>query len=666
LKRIRKILIANRGEIAGRILEAAWELGIETAIVYTIADQHAPYLEFSNEKYLLKGDSLQETYLNRQLLIDIAIASKADAIHPGYGFLSEDAEFASMVKDNGLYWIGPSPEIVRIMGDKLAARKVAVEAGVPVSEVLEGGPEEILNALNGIKFPLMIKANAGGGGRGMRIVHTREDLKPMAQLASIEAEKFFGSKNIFAEQYIEDAKHIEVQVVGDKHGNYAHLFERECSVQRRYQKIIEEAPSTALSPETREKITQAAIKLVKSVSYDNVGTVEFLMDKEQNFYFIEMNTRIQVEHPVTEMITGIDLVKEQIRIAEGKKLSFEQKDVKINGHSIECRICAEDIENGFIPSPGTISNYIEPSVNNIRIDSAVDDDSIVTPEYDSMLAKMISWGENRTDAIETMISGLDGFVLQGVKTNIELHKAILRNKDFVKNEVYTNIFDQDHSDILDEANRSKTDIRIVAINAAIYSVFRPELVDERGVNIWKRIGNWRGLLRKSYIYQTQQIDIQICSYSENSISIELNNEELNAEIISMNPYSFSFRFDGQVHLSYFSNTENKLIFNSGKHQFELKDELLERTKINSNKQPGNGNGNADCFIRSPLPGKLVKVLVEEGDRIEPGMPLIIVESMKTESQLRSNCSGLVLSLKAQAGQQVKMKEILIEIEPDKS
>lgn len=437
----KKILIANRGEIALRIIRACKELNIKSVIVYSEADRESLPVQLADEAYCIGPAPSGKSYLNITNIISAAEVSGADAIHPGYGFLAENANFAEICEDCGITFIGPSRHAIEYMGNKALARSTMIEAGVSVVPGSEGainGEEEALKIAKEIGYPILIKASAGGGGRGMRVAHSEDDLLKSIQAAKNEAQAAFGNGDVYLEKYVSQPRHIEFQILGDKEGNVVYLGERDCSVQRRNQKVIEEAPSVALSSALRHQMGEEAIKAAKAVDYYNAGTIEFLLDEDNNFYFIEMNTRIQVEHPVTELITGIDLIKEQIRIADGESLGYGQNDIRIDGWAIECRINAEDPDKNFMPHPGTVLRYHPPGGPGVRMDSAAYAGYKIPPFYDSMIGKLIVWGRDRDEAIRRMQRALDEFVIEGVPTTIPFHKKVLNNAFFRRGEVYTN------------------------------------------------------------------------------------------------------------------------------------------------------------------------------------------------------------------------------------
>jgi acetyl-CoA carboxylase biotin carboxylase subunit len=436
-----KILIANRGEIALRIIRACKEMGIRTVAIYSEADRNSLHAHYADEAFCVGPAAGNRSYLNIPNIISAATLAGVDAIHPGYGFLAENARFAEICETHRIKFIGPSAEAIEKMGDKAVAKQTMKNAGVPVVPGSDGiitGEKSAIPMANEIGYPVIIKASAGGGGRGMRVVYNEDELQNAYHTAQAEADAAFGNPEVYMEKYIEEPKHIEVQILMDEYGNGVYLGERDCSVQRRHQKVIEEAPSPAVTPEIRRRLGEAALAGAKSVGYANAGTIEFLLDKNGRFYFMEMNTRIQVEHPVTEMITGTDLIKEQIKIASGAKLSFQQSDIVIRGHAIECRINAEDPAYNFRPSPGKITLYHIPGGPGVRVDSAAYQEYQIPPYYDSMIAKLIVWEDTREAAISRMIRALGEFEIEGIKTTIPFHLEVLSNPYFQKGEVYTN------------------------------------------------------------------------------------------------------------------------------------------------------------------------------------------------------------------------------------
>jgi len=429
-----KILVANRGEIALRIMRSAREMGIKTVAVFSETDRNSPHVRYADEAVCIGPPSSKESYLRGDKIIEVAKLLEVDAIHPGYGFLSENAAFAKLVEENGITFIGPTPEAIEVMGSKLAAKEAAKKFDIPMVPGSEGAIKNIdearrLAEITG--YPILIKASAGGGGKGMRVVNAPEELEEQIQRAQSEAINAFGDGSVFIEKYVGSPKHIEVQILGDNYGNIVYLFERECSIQRRHQKVVEEAPSSCLTPEKRKAIGEAAVKVGKSCAYIGAGTVEFLVDEELNFYFLEMNTRLQVEHPVTEMITGIDLVKEQIKVARGEKLSFTQEDLQMRGHAIELRVYAEDPMNNFLPDIGKLLQYKKPEGPGVRVDDGYEEGMAIPIYYDPMLAKLIAYGKDRTEAIDRLIRAIDDYRIEGVKNTLAFGRFVLLHPDFV-------------------------------------------------------------------------------------------------------------------------------------------------------------------------------------------------------------------------------------------
>ncbi|HHX01459.1 MAG TPA: acetyl-CoA carboxylase biotin carboxylase subunit [Firmicutes bacterium] len=440
-----KILVANRGEIALRIIRACRELNIKTVAIYSEADRGSLHVKYADEAVCIGPAVSQSSYLHIPNIITAAVLSKADAIHPGYGYLSERADFAEICEDHGLVWIGPTAAQIEKMGDKSQSKEIMKQAGVPVIPGSDGpvANEDQLSALAGeIGYPLMIKAVAGGGGKGMRVINSEDELLKGYRLARAEAGAAFGNDQVYVEKFIANPRHIEIQLLGDQYGNVVHFGERECSLQRRHQKIIEECPSPVVTPALREQIGKAAVKGAKAVEYINAGTIEFLLDEDYNFYFLEMNTRIQVEHPVTEMVYGIDLVKAQIQIAAGAELEYDQSDIVPSAHAIECRLNAEDPENDFLPSPGVISNIHIPGGHGIRWDSHIYQGYEISPYYDSMFGKLIAWGGDRDEAIERMLGALAEIEIAGIKHNVSFHQRVLRDPKFRTGDYGTNFLEQ--------------------------------------------------------------------------------------------------------------------------------------------------------------------------------------------------------------------------------
>ncbi|WKZ38020.1 MAG: acetyl-CoA carboxylase biotin carboxylase subunit [Anaerolineales bacterium] len=500
----KKVLIANRGEIAVRIIRACRELGIDTVAVFSEADRNALHVRYADEAYLLGPAPSRESYLRADKILDIAKQSGTDAIHPGYGFLAEREDFAATCAELKINFIGPKPSSIAAMGDKGKARATVIKAGVPVVPGTEAvgnmTDEDLLKTAPTIGFPLLIKATAGGGGKGMREVKSLEEMPTLLQSARREAESSFGDGNVYLEKLVEGARHIEFQIMADSHGNVIHLGERECSIQRRHQKLLEEAPSPFLDDELREKMGSVAVKAAQAVDYVNAGTIEFLVDKDRNFYFLEMNTRLQVEHPVTEMVTGVDIVAEQIRVARGRQLSYTQEQIQTNGHAIECRVNAEDPFNGFMPSTGRITHSLLPTGPGVRVDTGVYPGFEITPYYDPMIAKLIVWGETRAQAILRMRRALEEYRIVGVRTNIPFHQTLMDSHRFMGGQFDTRFVEERFS-MEGSSEIKNSSAEIAAILATLVAHKQTERSaqivrrNERDTSNWKWVGRWERMHR---------------------------------------------------------------------------------------------------------------------------------------------------------------------------
>ncbi|OPX17663.1 acetyl-CoA carboxylase biotin carboxylase subunit [candidate division WOR-3 bacterium 4484_100] len=489
----KKILIANRGEIAVRVLRACKEMGITGVTVYSDSDRSALHTRYADEVYYIGPSPATESYLRIEKIIEVAKKCGAEAIHPGYGFLAENKEFARACENNSIVFIGPNSKAIELLGDKIASKITMRKAGIPVIPGSDGPVKteaEALKIAEQIGFPVLIKAAGGGGGKGMRVVRKRDELATAMKQAIGEAESAFGNPVIFIEKFLESPRHIEFQILADNYGDVVHLFERECSVQRRHQKLIEEAPSAIMTPELRKRMGDAAVKAVMASNYNNAGTVEFMVDKERNFYFLEMNTRLQVEHPVTELVTGIDIVKEQLKIASGERLSLRQEDIKLNGCAMECRISAEDPENNFVPSTGTITALIEPGGPGVRVESGVYEGFTVPIYYDPLIAKLLVWGSTRQEVIERMKRALDEYLIRGIKTSIPFHRLVMENPEFVSGNYDTTFIDR----VLGKIEYKKSNHKVAAIAGVIAKMLEEKRVSvvskakSGGMSPWKYAG----------------------------------------------------------------------------------------------------------------------------------------------------------------------------------
>jgi acetyl-CoA carboxylase biotin carboxylase subunit len=500
----KKVLIANRGEIAVRIIRACRELGIETVAVFSEADRSALHVRYADEAFLLGPAPSRESYLRADKILEVAQKSGVDAIHPGYGFLAEREDFATQCEEMGVKFIGPKPSSIAAMGDKGKARATVIKAGVPVvpgtEDVGNLTDDDLLRVAPKIGFPLLIKATAGGGGKGMREVKSLEEMPILLQSARREAEAAFGDGNVYLEKLVEGARHIEFQILADSHGNVIHLGERECSIQRRHQKLLEEVPSPFMDEELRQKMGSVAVKAAQAVDYINAGTIEFLVDKDRNFYFLEMNTRLQVEHPVTEMVTGVDIVAEQIRVARGRQLSYTQEQIRFNGHAIECRVNAEDPFSNFMPSTGRITHSLLPTGPGVRVDTGVYPGFEITPYYDPMIAKLIVWGETRAQAILRMRRALEEYRIVGVRTNIPFHQTLMDSHRFMGGQFDTRFVEERFS-MKGSSEAEDANAEIAAILATLVAHKQTELSAQivrrnaRDTSNWKWVGRWERMHR---------------------------------------------------------------------------------------------------------------------------------------------------------------------------
>ncbi len=660
MKLFSKILIANRGEIAVRIIKSAQKLNIKTVAVYAEDDFDSLHVSMADETYCLGSGNLSDTYLNINKIVEIAFKSKSEAVHPGYGFLSENHNFIDACQKKGIVFIGPHSEAIRLMGNKIESREFVEKIGVPLIKAITGEIENITRSSNEITFPVLVKAASGGGGKGMRIVRTFDELKPALEATSREAKAYFGDETVYIEQYAENPRHIEVQILGDKHGNILHLFERECSIQRRYQKIIEEAPSPTLSNELREKICDTAVKIAQEIKYDSAGTIEFLLDSNQNFYFLEMNTRIQVEHPVTEITTGVDLVAEQIRIAAGNPISFSQNDLKQTGHAIECRIYAEDPENEFLPSPGTMCFYKEPHGQEIRIDTGVTAKTAVKSSYDPMIAKLIIGAENREKAIEKMISALENYIIHGIKTNVSYLSALIKHQNFRNNQISVKFCENETPNIIQKLQRDKTDIdKIVPLTAfLLFSLLKNHQEKD---SVWKEIGYWRNYIKFDFECETGIKTVEITNQNTKEISFLFENKNYSARIEQFENHLIQFTIDQTYYSTVVSQDKFGFVWLSLDgfiFKMKRKDFLPQDTQFDFTETDGQISDN----IFSPMPGKVIKIQVKSGDEVKKGDILLIVESMKTENRILSPKIGKIAEIRVKENENVDASKVLIRYE----
>ena len=660
-KKIHKVLIANRGEIAVRIIKTLRKLHIASVAIFADNDANALHRRMADEAYPLGNGALKGTYLNVHKIIDAALDSGADAIHPGYGFLSESPELAEACEANNLIFIGPDANAMRLMSNKIEARKTAVKNGIPVTFGMMGSHDEILQNADALPYPILIKAAAGGGGKGMHIVWEKDDLLNELQRASREAEKYFGDGTVFVEQYIENPRHIEVQVLADHFGNTIHLHERECTIQRRYQKIIEESPSPTLTEEKRQQICDTAVKLCKAIGYRNAGTVEFLVDKAMNFYFLEMNTRIQVEHPVTEMRTGIDIVEEQIRIARGKEMGWTQEMIQPQGHAIELRIYAEDPTNGFLPTPGRVTAYHEPQVRGTRIDSSIDGICTISEAYDQMIAKLTCHGKDRQNALETAQHALKEFIIQGLTTNKAYLWEVIKNEDFVANHIDTAFCNTHQQDLLKALEKSRNNLNVndIAISFLMYD-FCKKQIEQCPENVWEQIGYWRYHMHLTVDVEGSRIPVSICAAEAGKIKGKVGETPFQVEFIQYDNKQMKILLNGRTETVYCSvNDEHKTIVNFHGLNFTcFRTDQLNDTQDYSCKETINDKSK----LVSPMPGKVVKINVKEGEEVGEGMIMMVVEAMKMENNIMASGRATVKRILVEEGQMVDNKMQLIELE----
>ncbi len=660
IKTFKKILIANRGEIAVRIIRSAKELGIQTVAIYSEVDKGALHVKRADEAYCLGHSELAETYLNIEKIIAVARKAGCDAIHPGYGFLAENSRFVQACENAGMVFIGPNEKAMKLMGNKIESRSFVEKLGVPMTKGITGSPKELAEKAASVGFPVLVKAAAGGGGKGMRIVREAGELESVLETTSREAKNYFGDGTIYIEKYIEEPRHIEFQVLGDNHGNVIHLFERECTIQRRYQKIIEESPSPTLTPEIRKKMGEAAVRIAKAVKYNSAGTVEFLVDKDLNFYFLEMNTRIQVEHPVTEMCTGVDLVKEQILIAQGNKLRLKQENLSQNGHAIECRIYAEDPANDFMPSPGKMSYYEEPSGENIRIDSGIDSATEIHSFFDPMIAKMIVWGEDRNIATERTVASLKDFMVHGIQTNISYLLGILRHPAFKENRLSTKFCDEHTKDIIENAEKEK---EIAGVKYPVFAYILHNLNARRNENednVWKRIGYWRNIMEIPVEVSGNILLLKLEKTKNKGYKVLFEEElhDLHLEEISDHYIRFTV---GDRYFKATISTDDK---STGWVSIEGMTWQMIRKDILNNAMDYSGAGKADSEsnLFAPMPGKVIKVNVKEGDEVKRGTILLVVEAMKMENNITAECEAVVEKVVVKEGDMVDTDLQLVYLE----
>jgi propionyl-CoA carboxylase alpha chain len=658
-----KILIANRGEIAARIMRTARRLGIKTVAVYSEADRGALHVRAADEAVPIGPAPSAESYLSLDALIKAVTATGAEAVHPGYGFLAENPAFARALAEAGVAFIGPGTDAIALMGDKIESKRLASEAGlgaIPGHSGVIASAEEAVEVARAIGYPVMVKASAGGGGKGMRIARDDAEARDGYSLARSEARSSFGDDRIFIEKCIEKPRHIEIQVLGDDFGNVVYLGERECSIQRRHQKVIEEAPSPFLDAKTRNAMGAEAVALAKAVGYVSAGTVEFIVDPDRNFYFLEMNTRLQVEHPVTELVTGIDLVEQMIRIAAGEKLSFTQDDIAIRGHAIECRVYAEDPVRGFVPSPGRLVRLHPPqSDGTVRLDTGVEEGDEIPIFYDPMIAKLCTFGETRADAIGAMGRALDRYYLKGVKNNLNFLAAIMAHPRFAKAETTTGFIDEVFPQgFAPDVASPETTRRLVAVAALIHA-----RVVERQSWISGRIAEPADGSEKEWLVGIPDGEHRVMvapdgAFTEVAVDgrpVPVASEWRPGDVI----------FEGTVDGEHISVQVTRRIEGYGLSQGGARLNVVLRSPRAAELaalMPVKAQADMSRYLRSPMPGLVVSIIVEEGQEVKAGEPLAVVDAMKMENMLRAERDGRIAKICAAKGDSLAQEQVILEFE----
>ena len=636
------LLIANRGEIACRIIRSAHEMGIKCIAVYVDADMDAPFVKEADESIRLPDGG----YLDVGLVIEAAKKSGAQAIHPGYGFLSENATFARKVIKEGLIWVGPSPHVISVMGDKLKAKELAIKAKVPTLP-MTSDPKEAKN----VGYPLLIKAAAGGGGKGMRIVVDKKDLKESIASAQREAKSGFGDERVFIERYVEKSRHIEIQILGDVHGNVVHLGERECSIQRRHQKIIEESPSPRINHQVRAAMGDAAVKLAKKIKYQSAGTVEFLFDdKTEEFWFLEVNTRLQVEHPVTEEVTGIDLVCEQLRIARGEYLGYEQDDIEFSGSAIEARLYAEDPSNNFLPEIGTLIAFEDGYDADARWDSGVASGSVVGTDFDPMLAKVISYAPTRTDAAGRLARALESAHIGGVKTNRDFLIACLRSNEYLSGDTTTDFIDR--VNLPRTLDLSSDEIEHVISLAALW--VQKTNKENSSVLRFMPSGWTNGRLPKQNINLMLSNETHKVEYAYVKKQGFVFSSNKVAKIHDQNEFGLDVEFDGKRHFSRITMSEDQVLVHMPYGDVMVR--VMPRFVMPGLETQAGG-------LVAPMPGKVIDLKVKKGSKVKAGDTLIILEAMKMEHSIKASENGTVSDLLVSANDQVENGALLMVVDP---
>ncbi len=663
-----KILIANRGEIAVRIARTCKRLGIRTVAVHSEIDARSQHVQAADEAVCIGPPSSDRSYLAQDKIIAAALDHGCAAVHPGYGFLSENPVFAEKVARAGLVFIGPPTPAIAALGDKVAAKALAVQAQVPVVPGIlkpAATPDEALAGAEEIGFPVLLKPAAGGGGKGMRIVASRDELAAAMQAGRAETRKAFGDDRVFVEKYIPAARHVEIQIIGDRHGTVIHLGERECSLQRRYQKIVEESPSVAVDADLRQRMGACACRLAHAADYTNAGTVEFILDAEGRFYFLEMNTRLQVEHPVTELVTGLDLVELQLRVAAGERLPLRQEDVAWNGWAVEARICAEDPARGFLPSTGMITRYSPPQGANIRLDSGVEAGSLVSVFYDSLLAKVIAWGETRQNAIDALVRALNGYHIEGPATNVDFVNAVLTHPEFVAGNLSTAFIETHFEKGLPKEPPPLERLHCMAMAATIVYHNRQSLTRESLKPMAAQVGAAHASLEcNPYMVRCRQDVFEVCLRKDPPPHAWTVTVDGIAYAVVTPEFEFyrrrlRLKINGRSHMFrlYYQYSFFGVAFCGTARIFEV---FAPREWALARHMPAARDEALENALLCPMPGLVVEVRVKKGDRVYRGQDLVSIESMKMESFVASPCDGEVEEVLAVPGQAVEADEVLVK------
>lgn len=641
-----KVLVANRGEIAVRVMQTAKAMGYQTVAVYSDADRNARHVQEADEAAYIGASKVSESYLSIAKIIEACKKTGSDAVHPGYGFLSENTDFAQACIDNQITFIGPTASAIELMGSKRLSKIAMIEAGVPCVPGYEGDRQDLeylATQAEQIGFPLMVKASAGGGGRGMRLVQQSSQLVEALQTARSEAENAFGSGELILEKAVIAPRHVEIQVFGDTHGNYVYLFERDCSIQRRHQKVVEEAPCPVMTPELRQQMGEAAVAAAKACAYVGAGTVEFLLDASGEFYFLEMNTRLQVEHPVTELITGLDLVEWQLRVANGEQLPLQQHELSIKGHAIEVRLYAEDPRQDFLPQTGQVLRWKPTILPNVRIDHGMLATDEVSPFYDPMVAKVIAYGKTREDAIRLLARAVDDCVLLGVNSNKQFLVNLLRHPVVVAGDTNTAFIQQHFQD--DDSLRSQVlSLETLAIAAALFS-------QNKGTAVWQTgLGVPLPLKLK---YDDQQIQLQLSSVN-NTFTVQLCDQTVCIEVIEKTDEQLTYFVDGIRRRVQYVLDGDQLYLDRDNGNVAIRNVTYAAPEI--------ADVAGDGKIRAPMDGAVVNIFVNKGDQVMKGQTLLVLEAMKIQQQIRSDVDGVVEDILGQQGQQVKKRQMLFSIQ----